>query len=82
MNENKEKEYWSRVVGEVLEMSGLTLEELATRMGVSDRQVSNWRLGQRPSGIVAIRFYEFRRGLFSKVGIVLHGHSTGDQAIS
>lgn len=70
MNENRERDYWRRAVQEVLEASGLTLEELADKMGVTPRQVANWRRGQRPTGIVAVRFFEYRKTLL--VGIVLH----------
>ena len=63
MNNNAEKEYWVRAVGEVLDATDLTVEVFAERMGVSVRQVYHWRDGTRPTGLAAIRFYFYRKEL-------------------
>lgn len=77
MNQNNEREYWQRALKEVLDATGETAEQLAERMGVSVRQVENWKSGQRPSGIVAIRFWAYRKEIL-EVRIVMHG--TGSMA--
>jgi hypothetical protein len=81
MNNNSEKEYWQRAVREVLEASGETLESFAERMGVSVRQVHNWKHGERPTGLVAVRFFEYRRILLTG-GIVLHCSPSGASIVS
>lgn len=63
MNNNSEKEYWARAMKEVLDASPLTLEELALRLKVSSRQLHNYKLGDRPCGLVAIRLYFYRKEL-------------------
>jgi predicted transcriptional regulator len=66
------------VVMDVLK-SGITMQSLATLMGVSDRQVHHWKAGQqRPTGIVAVRLFEFRRGIVLHTeGITVHSHIDG-----
>lgn len=68
-----EQEYWARLIQE-LQTIGVTLERIAEHLGVSDRQVSNWKNGQRPIGMVAVRLVTFhmeqRRVL---QGSALHG---------
>ena len=63
MNNNSEREFWVRAVNEVLSTTDLTVIAFAERMGVSVRQVYNWRDGVRPSGLAAIRFYFYRKEL-------------------
>lgn len=64
MNCNEEREYWMRVVDEVLTASGDTMEQLADRVKASPRQVYRWKFhGERPTGLVAIRLFEYRREL-------------------
>lgn len=72
MNNNSEKEYWSRAVREVLEASPLTLEQIAERLMVSVRQVHNYKLGERPSGLVAIRLYFYRKELLEPELFCIH----------
>lgn len=63
MNSNAEREYWVKAVAEVLDATNLTVEALAEKMGVSTRQVYNWKEGTRPCGLAAIRFYFYRKEL-------------------
>lgn len=60
--------YWSNIIAE-LQASGLTLERIAEEMGVSVRQVSNWKAGSEPKGITAIRLHS----LHVKHRTALHG---------
>lgn len=55
---NDETEYWRRVIEE-LQALGVTLERIAEHLGVSARQVSYWKRGQRPTGILAIKLSLF-----------------------
>ena len=57
MNREEEKEYWPRLINELNEK--FTLEYLAREFGVSERQVSNWKKGERPLGFKAIKIYLF-----------------------
>jgi transcriptional regulator with XRE-family HTH domain len=59
---SEEGAYWSRLVAE-LQSSGWTLERIGEELGVSDRQVSNWKAGQRPTGLAAIRLQELHTRL-------------------
>lgn len=82
-----EREYWGRVVREVQRLSGLTLEQLGDKFGVSDRDISYWKAGERrPTGMVAVRFFEYRRellfhaGKLDTTGFIIFGtivHGTG-----
>lgn len=79
---NEEQEYWRRVVDELNEK--FTLEFLAKEMGVSERQVSNWKTGAKPLGFTAIKLYLFHakhRTAVQESGIALHVLSAG-KAIS
>ena len=75
MNYNAEREYWIRAVAEVLDATDLTVLAFAERMGVSVRQVYNWRDGVRPSGLAAIRFYFYRKELLEPELFRIHGTS-------
>lgn len=70
---SEEQQYWARLIQE-LQNVGVTLERIAEHLGVSDRQVSNWKSGQRPVGLIAVRLVTFhmeqRRVL---QGSALHG---------
>jgi transposase len=48
--------YWRQVICD-LQDNGMTLEKIAEYMGVSDRQVSNWKNGDRPKGLTALKLY-------------------------
>lgn len=50
--------YWSNIIAE-LQASGLTLERIAEEMGVSVRQVSNWKSGSEPKGMTAVSLHLF-----------------------
>ena len=68
-----EEEHWRRLIQE-LQGWGVTLERIAEHLGVSDRQVSNWKDGQRPTGLVAVNltmFHEKHRRILQ--GSALHG---------
>ncbi|MDZ4346076.1 MAG: helix-turn-helix transcriptional regulator [Candidatus Binatia bacterium] len=54
----EEREYWARLIQE-LQNIGIGLERIAEALGVSERQVSNWKSGQRPTGMTAVRLIEF-----------------------
>lgn len=54
---NEEQEYWRRLICELHDK--FTLEFLAAEFGVSVRQVSNWKTGDRPTGLTAVRVYQF-----------------------
>lgn len=53
-----EDEMWSRMIQD-LQDSGYTLQQIADHVGVSVRQVSNWKTGDRPLGLKAVRLYTF-----------------------
>jgi DNA-binding transcriptional regulator YiaG len=55
---SEEQQYWQRLINE-LQGWKVTLEMIAEELGVSDRQVSNWKAGQRPTGITAVKLYLF-----------------------
>lgn len=55
---SEEGQYWRRLIEE-LQASGFTLERIAEAIGVSDRQVSNWKNGDRPKGLNALNLYSF-----------------------
>lgn len=67
-----EHEHWRSVI-QWLQDHGITLERIAEHHGVSVRQVSNWKNGQRPTGLQAVRltmFHEKHRSILQ--GSVLH----------
>lgn len=51
-----EQTKWLEIVND-LQAWGVTLEMIAEELGVSDRQVSNWKTGDRPKGMTAVRLY-------------------------
>lgn len=69
-----EREYWRNMVCDLL--AQFTLEYLAKEMGVSVRQVSNWRNGDRPIGQTAVKLYLFHMKHGTAVQVdrtVVHG---------
>lgn len=64
---SEEGEYWARLVTEL--QLKYTLERIAEEVGVTVRQVSNWKTGDRPTGLNAIRLREFHM----KYGTTVHG---------
>ncbi len=63
---------------DVLEAMPLTLEQLAERLHVSVRQVHNYKLGERPTGLVAIRLYFYRKELLEPELFCMELKSTHD----
>ena len=55
---SEEQQYWRQLI-EDLQSWGVTLEKIAEHLGVSDRQVSNWKTGQRPTGLCALNLHAF-----------------------
>lgn len=53
-----EFDYWRNLINE-LQMRGASLERIAEAVGVSTRQVSYWKNGQRPSGLHAVNLVMF-----------------------
>lgn len=79
MTKEEEYEYWARLVREVQRYSGMTMQELANKLGVSLRDVVYWKSGERrPMGFVAVRFFELRRDIILRttVRIQVTGEST------
>lgn len=54
---SEEQQYWERLITDLQEK--FTLEYIAEEIGVTDRQVSNWKAGDRPKGMNAVRLYLF-----------------------
>lgn len=52
-----EQEYWRRLVDELQDK--FSLETIGMEIGVSERQVSNIKTGDRPTGFVALRLFAF-----------------------
>lgn len=52
-----EEEYWRRIIDELNEL--FTLEYIASVCGVTARQVSNWKRGDRPMGFKAVKLIQF-----------------------
>lgn len=78
-----EHEYWRRLVDELNEK--FTLEYLAQEFEVSIRQVTNWKSGDRPKGLTAIRVYLFHakhRTQVPETGTLVHVQVTGKSIIS
>lgn len=53
----QEQERWRVIVRDL--QAKFTLAQIATEVGVTERQVANWRTGDRPKGLVAVRLYLF-----------------------
>lgn len=54
-----EYEYWRGLI-QSLQNRGITLEKIAEHCGVSLRQVSNWKSGDRPLGLKAVKLEAMR----------------------
>lgn len=52
-----EGEYWAQLIREIRNKGGLTIAQIAQRIGVHERQVSNWLAGDRPKGLHALNIY-------------------------
>lgn len=65
---NTENEYWRKLIEELQE-EGFTLEQIAAEINVSERQVSNWKTGDRPKGLSAVRLYLFHVKCKQKVNL-------------
>ena len=75
---SEEQQYWARLIQELQEK--FTLEYIAEEIGVSVRQVSNWKTGDRPLGMNAIKLYLFHAKHGTTVqGIPVHGISAQDE---
>lgn len=76
---SEEQEYWRRLIDQLNEK--FTLEYIASEAGVTVRQVSNWKQGDRPMGFKAIKLYLLharafpvkRRTAVQETGTVVHG---------
>ena len=80
MDKKEELIYWPRVVREAQKHGLLTLEDIAKYLGVTSRDVSHWKSGRsRPTGMVAVRLYEWRCTLMS--GTTVHCQQTGNLAM-
>lgn len=55
---SEEQQYWRGLIAD-LQGWGVTIEKIAEHLGVSDRQVSNWKAGQRPTGLLALNLHAF-----------------------
>lgn len=70
---SEEHAYWLGLI-EDLQAWRVTLEQIAEECRVSDRQVSNWKTGDRPKGMAAIRLYTFHAKHRTRVqGTPVHG---------
>lgn len=67
---SEEQQYWRKLIEE-LQSWGVTLEKIAAHLGVSDRQVSYWKTGQRPTGLHAVNL----RAFHGKHRSILQGRS-------
>lgn len=54
---SEEQQYWRKIIDELNEK--FTLQYIASEIGVSERQVSNWKRGDRPIGMNAVRLVTF-----------------------
>ena len=73
---SEEQEKWRRMVDELNEK--FTLAYIAHEIGVTERQVTNIKQGDKPKGFVAIRLYLFHekhRTRVLEVGTAVHGVS-------
>ena len=70
-----EEQFWRGLIAD-LQSWGVTLEKIAEELGVSERQVSNWKSGQRPKGLCALNLHAFH-GKHRRIlqGSSLHGQS-------
>lgn len=78
---SEEQEYWRRLIDELNEK--FTLDYIAKEAGVSVRQVSNWKQGDRPLGFKAVKLYLLHARVFhgkrgtavQETGTAVHGVS-------
>lgn len=78
---SEEQAYWRRLIDQLNEK--FTLEYLAREMGVSVRQVSNWKQGDRPMGFKAVKLYLLHARVFhgergtevQETGTAVHGEN-------
>lgn len=73
-----EAAYWRKLILDLQDK--FTLEFLAQHFNVSIRQVSNWKTGDRPRGMTAIRIYLFHvkhRTEVQAVSTGVHGLEEG-----
>ncbi len=54
----KEAQFWHRIIQD-LQDAGITLEKIAEETGVTTRQVSAWKTGERPKGLRALKLKSF-----------------------
>ena len=81
MNREEEKGYWRRVITE-MQKAGYSLEKLAYLMHTTERQILNWKAGHRPTGIMAVRLFEFRRDILMRgIDQVLHSEVSGNRIL-
>lgn len=59
---SQEQEYWKTLI-QFLQDNNYPISRIAEYMGVSERQVSNWKSGQRPVGMQAVKLHYFYRDL-------------------
>lgn len=57
-----EKDFWHRLITELNEK--FTLQFIAETIGVTVRQITNYKHGDRPKGVVAIRLVQFHKRSF------------------
>lgn len=55
MNAIEEKEYWRRLVEEL--QAVMTIRQMSDALDISERQIANWKTGDRPKGMMAIKVY-------------------------
>lgn len=53
----EEREFWAKLVRELQEI--FTLERIAEEIGLSVRQVSNIKDGDKPKGLAAVKLHRF-----------------------
>ena len=51
----EEHEYWRRLIVELQEV--MTIRQISDELNVSERTIANWKTGDRPKGLNAIRVY-------------------------
>jgi hypothetical protein len=83
MTPEQEKDFWLRMITDLNEK--FTLHYLAQEFGVSERQVSNWKCGDRPKGFTAIKVYLFHAKHRTRVQedrTLVHVQTTGARLVS
>lgn len=67
---SEEQAKWLAMI-EDLQGWNITLAQIAEHLNVSERQVSNWKTGDRPKGMTAVKLYLFH----GKHRTLVHGTS-------